>query len=85
MEEAQDYVDELKMRTELDPDGEILVAGAIRSRSYDYFATQVLRHVVLQGRNYDPSVQEHEFTDWETLEDEILSFLNGSNPGPNIV
>ena len=80
-EEAQDYADELKMRTDIDPDGEILVAGAIRAHSYDYFATQVLRHVVLQGRNYDPSVQEHEFTDWDALEGDIRSFLKGENPG----
>ena len=31
------------------------VAGAIRSGHYDYFATQVLRHVVMRNRDYDPA------------------------------
>lgn len=78
-EEAQDYLEEMKMRTELDPDAEMLVAGAIRSRHYDYYATQVLKHVVLRGRNFDPSVQEHEFTDWEALGDGVSAFLEGKN------
>jgi menaquinone-dependent protoporphyrinogen oxidase len=74
-EDAQDYADEMKMRTEFDPDCELLVAGAVRTRSYDYYATQVLRHVVLRGRNFDPSVQEYEFTDWDELESAVAEFL----------
>ena len=76
-DEAQDYLDEMKMRTNFNPDAEMLVAGAIRSREYDYYATQVLRHVVLRGRSYDPAVQEHEFTDWEVLGDGVRAFLEG--------
>lgn len=78
-DEAQDYLDEMKMRTELSPDAEMLVAGAIRSREYDYYATQVLRHVVLRGRSYDPAVQEHEFTDWEALGNAVRTFLEGKS------
>ena len=73
--EAQAYADEMKMRTELDPDAEMLVAGAVKTRRYDYYATQVLKHVVLRGRNYDPAVQDHEFTDWDALAEEVTSFL----------
>lgn len=76
-EEAQDYADEMKMRTELDPDAEMLVAGAVRKRKYDYYATQVLKHVVLRGRNYDPAVQEHEFTDWDALAAGVTAFVEG--------
>lgn len=75
-EEAQDYLDEMKMRTELDPDQEALIAGAVRARRYDYYATQVLKHVVLRGRNYDPAVQEYEFTDWDALAGTIEEFLD---------
>ena len=78
-EDAQDCLEEMKMRTELDPDSEMLVAGAIRAKHYDYYATQVLRHVVLRGRNFDPSVQEHEFTDWDALGDGVSAFLEGKN------
>ena len=77
-DEAQDYLDEMKMRTDFDPDAEMLVAGAIKSREYDYYATQVLRHVVLRGRSYDPAVQEREFTDWEALGDGVSAFLEGA-------
>lgn len=75
LEEAQDYVDELRMRTELDPERELLVAGAVRSRNYGFYETQILRHVVLRGRDFDPSVKEHEFTDWDTLAGEVEDFL----------
>lgn len=78
-DEAQDYLDEMKIRTELSPDAELLVAGAIRSRECDYYATQVLRHVVLRGRSFDPAVQEHEFTDWEALGNGVHTFLEGKS------
>lgn len=74
IEEAQDYVDEMKMRTDLDPDEEMLVPGAVKTKRYDYFATQVLRHVVLRGRNFDPAVQEHEFTNWDDIAAKVVSF-----------
>jgi len=75
LEEANEYVVELKMRTGFTPSAEALAAGAVRTRSYDYFAAQVLRHVVLRGRNYDPSLGEHEFTDWQALGTKISEFL----------
>jgi menaquinone-dependent protoporphyrinogen oxidase len=65
----------MKMRTELDPDVEMLIAGAVRTKRYDYYATQVLRHVVLRGRNFDPAVQEHEFTDWDSLAVGVDAFV----------
>lgn len=73
-EEAQEYVTELKMRTGFEPDSEMLVAGAVRSSEYDYFAMQVIRHVVLRGRKADDS-GEHEFTDWEALAAGVEKFL----------
>ena len=76
-EDAQDYLDEMKMRAALDTDADILVAGAIRSRNYGYYETQVLKHVVLRGRGFDPSLQEHEFTDWDALKAGVRAFLDG--------
>ncbi len=75
MAEAQDYVDEMKMRTELEPEKELLVAGAIRTGKYDYFAAQVVRHVVMRGRDFDPAAKEHEFTDWAALAHDISAFV----------
>ena len=75
IKEANEYVVEMKMRTGLHPAGEVLVAGAIRTHRYDYYATQVLQHVVMRGRDYDPSQNEHEFTDWDALKMEVSRFL----------
>jgi menaquinone-dependent protoporphyrinogen oxidase len=74
-EEAQDYLDEMKMRTGFTPDAEALVAGAVRTREYDFFASQLVRHVVLRGRPYDPSKGEHEFTDWTALHATLSAFF----------
>jgi menaquinone-dependent protoporphyrinogen oxidase len=73
--DAEEYVTELKMRTGFAPGTEALVAGAVRTLSYDYFATQVVRHVVLRDRAYDPDQGEHEFTDWTALEASVTGFL----------
>ncbi len=75
LEEAGEYVVEMKMRTGVVPDAELLVAGAVRTDHYDYFAMQVVRHVVLRDRPYDPDAGEHEFTDWQGLSAEISRFL----------
>lgn len=80
LEEAQEYVDEMKMRTEFEPDVQVLVAGAVRRSGYDYYASQVLRHVVLRGRDVDPNVDVHEFTDWEALAKALSAFV-GTGPG----
>ena len=75
LDEAQEYVIEMEMRTNFKPDKEALVAGAVRSRNYDYFASQVMRHVVLRGRDYDLSEGEHEFTDWKRLAATLSEFV----------
>ncbi|GAB5448666.1 flavodoxin domain-containing protein [Gymnodinialimonas sp.] len=74
-EEAEDYVLEMKMRTGLAPDAEVLVAGAVRTSEYDYFAKQVVQHVVMRGRDYDRTAEEHEFTDWDALAKAVEGFL----------
>ena len=80
-EDAQDYADEMKLRTGLNPDNELLVSGAIRSDSYDFYASQVLRYVVLDGQEFDPSIRDHEFTNWEELASSVAAFLKGNGTG----
>lgn len=74
-EEAAEYVIEMNMRTGLKSDVELLVAGAVRTDKYDYFAMQVLQHVVLRDKDYVPKAGAHEFTKWEALAAEIAKFL----------
>lgn len=76
LEEAQDYVDEMKMRTGLETTKDALVAGAVRNTEYDYYAAQVVRHVVMRGRDYNPASDAHEFTDWPQLEKVVTSFVS---------
>lgn len=75
IEEAGEYLTEMEMRTGFTPDAQALVAGAVRTRKYDYFASQLVRHVVLRGRDYDPNRGEHEFTDWDALRVTLGDFL----------
>ncbi|PWE33375.1 protoporphyrinogen oxidase [Maritimibacter sp. 55A14] len=75
-EEAKEYLTEMEMRTGFKPGAEALIAGAVRTERYDYFATQVIRHVVLRGRDYDPDQGAHEFTDWNALENTLREFLD---------
>lgn len=75
LEEAQEYLTEMEMRTKFKPSKELLVAGAVRTSSYDYFESQILRHVVLRDHSYDPSEGEQEFTDWDALANELAAFL----------
>lgn len=75
-EEAQEYVTEMKMRTGLSPDTEMLVAGAVRVDEYDYFAKQVVQHVVMRGRPFDPNAGEHEFTEWDAVSAKVAEFVN---------
>lgn len=74
-EEAMDYLEELKMRTDFTPDLEALVAGAVRAGGYDYFQKQVLQRVVLREGDSDLADGEREFTDWQELSATVKKFL----------
>lgn len=74
-DEAFEYIEELSMRTGLTPNDAVCVGGAIKLAKYDYYATQVLRHVVLRDREFDHNQTDHEFTDWEALDKRVNAFL----------
>ncbi len=76
LEDAQDYLIEMKMRTGLTTSQDALVAGAIRPGSYDYYQSQILGHVVLEGQNVAITDGIKEFTDWDALATTVESFLN---------
>lgn len=75
--DAQDYLDEMLMRTGLEPDRQALVAGAVKLENYDYFAEQVVKWVVLKDRDVDLRSGNHEFTDWDALERIVTDFAEG--------
>ena len=78
-DEAKDYLTEMLLRTDFQPDASALVAGAVRPDTYDYFEKEIVQHVVLLGRKIDPKEGLREFTDWGELKSTVLGFLNGSN------
>lgn len=75
MEEAVEYAREMQMRTGFNPDIQVLVAGALKIGQYDYFAQQVVRHVVLRNRPFEAGASDHEFTDWAALETAVTAFV----------
>ena len=79
MEEAEDYVIETKMRTRYAPSDVVLVAGAVKPNSYDYFAQQVVKFVVLKDRVYEMGTDDHEFTDWSALAERLHHFVESSH------
>ncbi|WP_300056137.1 flavodoxin domain-containing protein [uncultured Roseobacter sp.] len=72
--EAQEYVTEMEMRTRFAATRTLLVPGAVQAGSYEYFETQILRHVVLRDFDYDVSDGPKEFTDWAALRQELDAF-----------
>ena len=75
VEEAQDYLTEMEMRTGFEPSKEVLVAGAVRADSYGYYESQVIKNVALAGRNIELTDGIREFTDWDALGLQITEFL----------
>lgn len=79
LEEAQDFLDEMKLRTGFNPNAELLVAGAVRPESYGYYETQVVQFVVLKDREEDVATKEREFTDWQAIRAVVEEFLIGTS------
>ncbi len=75
MAEARDYLKEMEMRTNFEPDFRALTAGAVRTSSYDYFESQVVQHVALDGHDVDLIDGVREFTDWDKLNAEVAEFM----------
>lgn len=71
--EAQKYVDDFVEDTGFKPDATSLVAGALKFEQYDYYMNQIVEFVVLQDRSN--ITEDQEFTDWETLADELDAFV----------
>lgn len=76
LDEARDYLVEMEMRTGFQPMQDALVAGAVRMTSYDYFQSQIVRHVALAGHDVELQDGVKEFTDWAALSRTVAAFLN---------
>ena len=75
LDEAKDYLIEMEMRTGFTPTSELLVAGAVRTSSYDYFESQIIRNVVLRDQEIDLDGGIREFTDWGEVATKVKNFM----------
>jgi menaquinone-dependent protoporphyrinogen oxidase len=81
MEYSQDYVTKMEMRTCFNPDEEVLAAWAVRTRSYDYFESQIVHHVTSGGREVELVDGVRESTNWDAPGSKIDEFLQGAHSG----
>ncbi len=78
--EAQSYVDRFVETTGWKPGASLLLAGAVRLSSYDYFERQVMKFIIAQkGIAHDLNV-DYECTDWSELEAFVGAFLDSGKP-----
>lgn len=75
LDEAQCYLTDMVFRTSFKPTQEALVAGAVRIDSYDYYQSQIVRHVALEGHKLELEDGVQEFTDWGELSKTVSAFL----------
>ena len=75
-EEANSYIRRFLERTGLEFITTHTAAGAIRYKEYDFFQEQILRHVVLKDRAPADISGDHEFTDWQALDDFVTEFVS---------
>ena len=72
--EAQKYIDDFLTKLDWSPTKALPIAGALKYDEYDFFKSQIIEHVVLDGR-YEGGKTDHDFTDWSKLAEEVESFL----------
>lgn len=66
--EAQSYVDRFVETTGWTSDHTLLLGGALRYESYDYFKQQIVKFVVAGGGLAEHTDKSCEFTDWDALD-----------------
>ena len=65
--EAQKYVDRFVSVTAWQPRLTLLLGGALRFTTYDYFQEQFVKFVVMKRSGNPSPERDHEFTDWNAL------------------
>jgi menaquinone-dependent protoporphyrinogen oxidase len=56
-----------------------LAAGALKYSEYDFFKEQIIRHIVMAGRQIPSDQKDWEFTDWAALDSFIAEFLQSAS------
>jgi menaquinone-dependent protoporphyrinogen oxidase len=82
--DAQNYVDNLIEKTGWQPKQTLSIAGAIRHGEYGYYKEQILKYFVLRNRNLENQDRDHEFTDWDLLNQAIADFIGIESKKPDV-
>jgi menaquinone-dependent protoporphyrinogen oxidase len=72
--EAEGYVQSFCESLNWHPDNYLLVAGAIKHAAYGYYQEMIIQFKVLPKRPIENPEEDHEFTDWASLEKAIVDF-----------
>ena len=75
-QDCLDYVEEFVEKSGWRPPNLLMVAGAVRFSEYDFYMEQVVRHVVMQGREPMDLKEDYELTDWDALGSFVDQFLD---------
>ena len=73
--QAQTYVDRFVAETGWRPNRTLVMPGALRNTSYDYFKQQIVKYIVMKGSGPVDTEHDYEFTDWEALSKFVDSFV----------
>ena len=73
--DAEDYVKHFEETTGWHPRHVHMAAGALRLSEYDFFKEQIIRHIVMAGRDVPPGQKDWELTDWAALDYFVTAFL----------
>jgi hypothetical protein len=82
VEGSQDYVTKMAMRRCFNPDEEVLVAWAVRTRSNDYFESQIVHNVTSGRRDVELVDGVRESTDGVPLAPRLMNFRRTHIPEP---
>ncbi|MGI9412254.1 MAG: flavodoxin domain-containing protein, partial [Hyphomicrobiales bacterium] len=75
-QDCVDYVEDFVEKSGWRPSNLLMVPGAVRYSEYDFFMEQIIRHVVIQGRESKDFKEDYELTDWEALGTFVDEFID---------
>lgn len=77
-EEAMSYVEHFAKETGWQPASIHLAGGALKFSEYDFFKEQIIRYIVMAGRDVPSGQNDWEFTDWNALDQFVAEFLGSA-------
>lgn len=77
--DAASYVERFVKVTGWRPKSVHLAKGALKYSEYDFFKEQIIRHIVMAGRDIPSDQKDWEFTDWAALDVFVADFLENAS------